>query len=232
MRIIFRCDPALMGILPPPIPAREAMPAWLKDMAPRMDSPLHARPVRTLKQCPPFVDAMRHGFMVLLPCDVQVSGGRFSWNWDCPPTSVGNMPRSPLSFHVHEQLAGSPQGRAGQAAIKFNSFWTIELPPGWSLYCTHPANRDDLPFRLLSGVVDSDRFFDAGINFPATWTDSSFEGTLPKGTPVAQCFPVPRESLTLDCQPFDEASATRFTETVSHMLETPGVYRKRYRVKR
>ena len=69
---------------------------------------------------------------------------------------------------------GAISGRAvcdrRQAAIKFNSFWTIELEPGWSLFATHPVNRDDLPFRLISGLVDADRFHDGGINFPAIWT--------------------------------------------------------------
>ena len=51
--------------------------------------------------------------------------------------------------------------------MKFNSFWTIQLDAGWSLFATHPVNRDDLPFRLLSGLVDADRFYDGGINFPA-----------------------------------------------------------------
>ena len=63
--------------------------------------------------------------------------------------------------------------------MKFNSFWTIELEPGYSLFATHPVNRADLPFRLLTGIVDSDRFTDVGILFPAVWTDANFEGVLP-----------------------------------------------------
>ena len=85
------------------------------------------RAIRTLKQCPPFVDAMAHGFVLLLPCDVQVHDGRFSWHWDLPAPAVPGHPRAPLSFHVPAQLEGSPLHRAGRAAIKFNSFWTIEL---------------------------------------------------------------------------------------------------------
>ena len=52
--------------------------------------------------------------------------------------------RAPLSFHVPAQLVDTPFALRGQAAIKFNSFWTIELEPGWSLFATHPVNRDDL----------------------------------------------------------------------------------------
>jgi hypothetical protein len=232
MKITFRCDPALRDALLPPVAAREALPEWLRRMPPRAPSPLHGRAIRTLKQCPPFVDAMVQGFMVLLPCELQVRRGRFSWQWELPAPSVPGHPRAPLSFHVPAQLQGSPMHDPARAAIKFNSFWTIELEPGWSLFCTHPVNRDDLPFRTLSGIVDADRFSDAGINFPARWTDEAFEGTLPRGTPVAQCFVVPREPAELVVECFTPERARRYAATVAQVLAEPGVYRRQHRVKR
>lgn len=232
MRITLRCDPALIDVLPRPRPAREALPEWLRAMAPRAHSELHGREIRTVKQCPPFVDAMSHGFMVLLPCDVKVSHGRFSWDWPLPPLQVEQHPRAPLSFHVPAQLQGLPFHDGRAAALKFNSFWTIELEPGWSLFATHPVNREELPFRLLSGVVDADRFSDAGINFPALWTRPDFEGLLPRGTPVAQCFAVPREPAELVYEAFSSERAQRYRETVEAVLAHPGIYRKRFRVKR
>jgi len=62
----------------------------------------------------------------------------------------------------------------GRAALKFNSFWTIELEEGWSLMATHPVNRATCRFALVTGLVDADRFSDGGINFPAIWTDHGF----------------------------------------------------------
>src|SRR5205807_3298339 len=114
----------------------------------------------------------------------------------------------------------------------FNSFWTIEFEEGWSLFATHPVNRSDLPFRLLSGIVDSDRFYDGGINFPAVWTDPGFCGVLRRGTPVAQCFPAPRSSPELVFATFDAARQAAYGNTVAEVLTKPGVYRKRFRVKR
>lgn len=32
MRIVFRCDPALIDRIPRPIPARRALPDWLREM--------------------------------------------------------------------------------------------------------------------------------------------------------------------------------------------------------
>jgi len=232
MNIIFRCDPALIELLPRPVPAREALPQWLRQMAPRAPSAVHQRSIRTLKQCPPFVDAMAHGFMILLPCDVTVRSGQFSWDWPLPTLSLHHHPRAPLSFHVPEQLAGSPLAHGPRSAIKFNSFWTIELEPGWSLLAAHPANRDDLPFRLVTGLVDADRFSDVGINFPAVWIDPAFDGVLPRGTPIAQCHAVPREAPTLVCEPMSEAHTQRYDALATAIMAGPGVYRQGYRSKR
>lgn len=232
MNIIFHCDPALIDLLPRPVPAKAMLPDWLRQMAPKALSAVHQRSIRTVKQCPPFVDAMTHGFMVLLPCDVTVKAGQFSWTWPLPELTVPGHPRAPLSFHVPEQVAGSPLAQGRRSALKFNSFWTVELPPGWSLMAVHPVNRDDLPFRLVTGLVDADRFNDVGINFPAVWTDPGFDGVLPRGMPIAQCYPVPREPISLSCEPMTAAHVAGYEAVASRIMAGPGVYRKGYRSKR
>lgn len=226
MKITFRCDPALIDVLPRPVLAKSALPEWLRSMAPRAPSELHQRSIRTVKQCPPFVDAMSHGFLIPLPCDVVVKQGRFSWDWSLPDLQTENQPRTPLSFHVPEQLSGSPLGRVGQSAVKFNSFWTIETDTGWSVMAVHPVNRDDLPFRLVSGLVDTDSFHAVGINFPAVWTDLDFEGSLPRGMPIAQCFVVPRHPCELVCEALDADHTAAFDSVAEQIKAGPGVYRK------
>jgi hypothetical protein len=222
----------LAEYLPRPILARGALPDWLRAMPATAYSAIHDREIRTLKQCPPVIDAMTYGFMILLPCDVIVDKGIFSWNWGVPSPVTEQHPRAPLSFHAPGQLTGSPFDIAGHAAIKFNSFWTIQVDDGWSLFATHPINRADLPFRLVTGLVDSDRFTNAGINFPAIWTEPDFSGVLARGTPVAQCFAVPRSMPDLVFEELDEQRQNAYSETVAAVLSTPGIYRKRFRAKR
>ena len=79
MRIVFRCDPALRDHLPPPLAARAALPDWLRAMPNRAFSPIHGQEVRTVKQCPPFVDAMAYGFVMPLPCDATVAWAGPVW---------------------------------------------------------------------------------------------------------------------------------------------------------
>ncbi|HVJ43825.1 MAG TPA: hypothetical protein VM639_20155 [Dongiaceae bacterium] len=232
MRIIFRCDPKLRDLLPPPIAARRALPDWIRQMPKDAFSDAHGQDVRTVKQCPPFIDAMSHGFIIPLPCDVTVRDGVLSWDWDLPPLSIEAHPRSPISFHVPAQVTGTPLHHQDRAVVKFNSFWTIELEPGWSLFATHPVNRTDLPFRLLTGLVDADRFTEVGILFPAVWSDPAFEGVLPRGTPIVQCFPVPREALQLDVETMSAAEIAQYEATAGALLSEHGVYRKRYRAAR
>jgi hypothetical protein len=222
----------LIDHLPRPASSRGTLPEWLRAMPATAFSAVHDREIRTLKQCPPVIDAMTYGLMVFLPCDIMVDRGAFSWDWAIPNPATDGHPRSPLSFHTASQVAGSPFGASGLAILKFNSFWTIEVEDGWSLFATHPVNREDLPFRLVTGLVDSDRFHNAGINFPAVWVEPDFCGVLPRGTPVAQCFAVPRTSPQLVFEAFDEARQTSYAKTVDDVLSMPGVYRKRFRARR
>jgi hypothetical protein len=57
---------------------------------------------------------------------------------------------------------------------------------------SHPANRFDLPFTTLSGIVDSDTALHEG-NLPF-FIKEGFEGLIPKGTPIFQIIPFKREN--------------------------------------
>ncbi|GAB0115936.1 hypothetical protein [Acidisoma sp. 7E03] len=232
MTITFRCDPALLDSLPRPVPARQALPDWLRAMPREAFSEMHGEALRTVKHCPPFVDAMSAGFVIPLPCDLMVADGRITWNWTLPPLAARHHPRAPISFHSPAQVEGTPLWSADQVVVKFNSFWTVELPEGWSLFATHPANRLDLPFRLLSGLVDADRFRDVPILFPALWVDPDFSGVLPRGTPVAQCLALPRAQPDLAYAGFTAEEAARYDATAERLLAETGVYRKDFRAPR
>src|ERR1700686_3307507 len=122
MRMTFRCDPALSDHLPRPVPARGALPDWLRAMTANARSEIHGREIRQVKQCPPFVDAMAYGVLILLPCDVTVDRGSCSGDWNIPEPLTSGHPRAPLSFHVAAQFPDAPFAREGQAGIKLTSF--------------------------------------------------------------------------------------------------------------
>ncbi len=227
--ITARCHPALEPILPKPVLAKSGLPDWLKAMPSEAPSDtLGGATVRTVKHCPPFLDAMGAGLLMPLACDLIMANGELSWDWDPPPMPDQLTSRAPIGVHVPEQLSGSPL-EDGHFAIKFMNFWALSVPEGWSLLFTHPLNRDDLPFRTLSGIVDCDRFGAGLVHFPAVWTDLAFTGALPVGTPISQIIPFQRNVLSVDIDVMseDEMAATRAVQEA--LQAEPGVYRKNYR---
>ena len=229
-RILARCHPALEPILPKPRPARGALPDWLRQMPSDVPAPsLGGDLVRTLKHCPPFLDAMGAGVMVPLACDLHVSGGEIRWDWDPPVITDAPITRAPIGVHVPEQASGAPLGLGDTLAIKFTSFWTLEVPEGWQLYFMHPANRADLPFLTLSGLVSADRFGLGYVHFPAVWTDPTFEGTLAAGTPVAQVLALPRAAPTLETRAMNQTEIAQSRDIQEALQAERGVYRKSFR---
>jgi hypothetical protein len=226
--IVFRCPPELEGILPRPIPAVRGLPDWFKALPQKAFSPISGDDVPTIKKCPPVIDAMTYGFLMPLACDLKVENGEFSWDRDVP-RGIASYSRSPIDFHHASQVAGTPFFDDDRFIIKFNNFWTIELPPGYSLLVTHPINRDDLPFTTLSGLVDVDLYSLSFVHFPARWRDPEFSGTLVKGTPVAQCLPIRREIWTEKFEVLTGSTAERFRDIGDAIFAGTGLYRQQFR---
>jgi hypothetical protein len=229
LKLKFRCTAELEGKLPAPIPATLGLPDWLKAMPTRAFNDINMRDEDTVKRCPPFVDAMTSGFLILLVCDLKVENGAMTWDNDLPLGGPLELPHSPIGFHDASQVAGSPLFESDRFIVKFHNWWTIEAPEGYSVFFTHPVNRFDLPFTTLSGLVDCDRYRDGFIHFPAHWHDLDFCGVLPKGTPIAQCVPVKRESWAVEtgCLTADEVE--RAHDLKNRIKRESGVYRRQFR---
>ncbi len=228
--VTFRCPPELEAILPRPLPAMLGLPDWFKALPQKAFNPVLQDDQFTVKKCPPFIDAMTSGFLLPLAADLKVENGEFSWDRDVPSGELNCYGRSPIDFHDGVQVAGTPLFDDDQFIIKFNNYWTIELPAGYSLLVTHPINRHDLPFMTLTGLVDADRYVDNFIHFPARWRDPAFTGTLPAGTPVAQCLPIKRDRWMAQFGTITGDAATRLRETTDAIKSDYDVYRRKFRV--
>jgi hypothetical protein len=229
MTLKFRCPPGLEKILPRPVPAVLGLPDWFKSLPLKAFNPSMGAEGFTVKKCPPFIDAMAYGFLIPLAIDLEVRDGEFSWNFNLPNGLIGEYSHSPIDFHDPSQAAGTPFFDDDRFIIKFNNFWTVEAPPGYSLLFTHPVNRSDLPFTTLTGLVDSDTFHYSPVHFPARGHDPDFNGVLPKGTPVAQCLPVKREIWNASFEELSAEGVTRMVETQDATDRKSGVYRREFR---
>lgn len=173
-----------------PLPAKRLLPNWFKRGESTFINPMDGEEYAGLKKCMPFFDAMVSGYYLTIPADIIVTRDK-----DGNPTFSSNDP----FFHQFEFI-GERKGDIGGTMPRpdgymhnhyiFKNFWSWKTPRGWSILVTHPFNAWDLPFRISSAIMDSDEFVGRG-NIPF-FLSSTFEGTIPKGTPFAQLIPIKR----------------------------------------
>jgi hypothetical protein len=100
--------------------------------------------------------------------------------------------------HGKDQISSekSPNPANPRPPMKFMNYWMIRAAPGYSLLFVPPLNRPDPRFTCMSGMVDSDGYFEY-VNFPFLFNEPNFHGIIPAGTPLVQVIPIKRDSLNL-----------------------------------
>jgi hypothetical protein len=188
--------------VPMPKPAKFYIPDWYKESAPffNYDNNSYSNklsfkeaglPNSTFKKCMPFFDTLSFGYIQETWCDIFIERKNqelyyhYSFTLDKdnpiistrPITSIAKMP-IPTEF--------------SDIFFHWSRVWNPVLPKGYSCLITHPLNRDDLPFRCFSGIIDSDKYFlDGKVGF---FIKEDFTGLIPKGTPMYQIIPFKRDS--------------------------------------
>lgn len=175
-----------------PQPASKLIPEWYKNTGSYVGNEKkpngNGGTSATVKRCMPVFDAMTAGYIIESPADVFVSikdGGQwFEW-------SDFNL----IAFHPIEQAPEHP-ARKPYPYPKWNNPWSIKTPKGYSTLFVQPFHRESI-FTILPGVVDTDQYTPP-INFPFVINDPTFEGLIPKGTPIAQVIPFKRDSWAMN----------------------------------
>jgi hypothetical protein len=188
-----------------PVPALKALPDWWGNMphyangATSLD--LGPGPNVTVKRCMSALDMLGAGYIMPLWSDVQISyseqdGSSMKWGTTTPVFETWGT----------SQVAGYelPEG-FDEPVFKYLQDWLIETPPGWSCLITHPYGYPNLPFRVISGIVDTDKL-KTQINTPLVFK-KGWEGILEKGTPMFQIIPIKRSAWQSE---FVQGSETDF----------------------
>jgi hypothetical protein len=188
------------GVLLPPEPGTRHVPEWYTSLAQhdRSNDERTLIPVNNhgtdgavvgTKMCPPFLDAMTAGYMYLLEddlyVDVDVNGfPTLSWKGNVFLVDKRPVVDLPIPNNTHPIHYG------------WRMNWYYKTPPGYSVLITHPMNRTDLPFQVLSGIVESDIW---GLPvFIAFFLNRNFRGVIPKGTPIFQIIPFKRDDWQME----------------------------------
>lgn len=180
-----------------PQPASKLLPDWYKNTDSyytKEKKPTHDNVIpETIKKCLPVFDAITSGYIIKTFADVFVTQNPneiyYSWN------SKLENGHDPLEFHKTAQAPQHPLRMGDNPYPKWHNPWSIKTPPGYSCLFITPLHRD-LPFSILPGIVDTDKFI-TNIHFPFVLTNTNFEGLIPIGTPMAQIIPFKRDSWKL-----------------------------------
>jgi hypothetical protein len=187
--------PEILDIAEKPLLASRNQPEWFSK-TPRYvhgerDVDHFNDPTSTIKKCMPVVDMMFAGYHIPLPSDVWLENAgennlSFKWSWD-----LGDVVS--LQKPDQHQLYPVPLG-CYPSVFKWINPWIVKTPPGWSCLFIHPQHHEELPFRCLSALVDTDKH-PAPVNFPF-FLRKGFNGLIPQNTPIIQVIPFKREKYT------------------------------------
>jgi hypothetical protein len=184
--------PEVEGFKTPATPASTVIPEWYKNIRPFTQGNKYSAQSAnqtnfTIKKCVPVLDAMSAGYTVCLQNDVVVEKNENDetvFNWK----SGGSLIESHSTNQIAEEFVPS---NYYPSPFKFMQMFGIKVPRGYSIWITHPVNRNDLPFLTLTGFVDADSYHEP-INFPF-FIQKDFVGIIKHGTPIAQIIPVKRD---------------------------------------
>lgn len=198
----------ILGSDADPVTAITQIPRWYKELKKYIvgtEMPYKSKALKDLKMCGPYRDAMTYGYLLITPCEIEITRmadgtPELTWNALYPHHVVDF--RGDVTQKENQGYGMPVPAGCNPIMFAFRAAWGIRLPKGYSCLITQPLNRDDLPFQLSSGIIDSDLWHHGG-NIPFFLKDS-FTGIIPKGTPFAQIIPLKRESWKNVIAPINE----------------------------
>ena len=197
----------------PPRPARDFIPEWYKVIPQFLtDKPdyMTAAPGlnTTVKRCMPYYDAMTGGYIQSTWADIYVT---IDYDKDGNHIVTTNSPlRIPGTemIRTRQYPKGVPIQKMpdGYHPIEFvwMENWVADTPKDVSIMFQHPANRYDLPFVTLSGIVDADYGYVSGQGTIPFYIKKEYtEFLIPEGTPMYQLVPMVRRNWKYELEKYD-----------------------------
>lgn len=187
-------------MIAPPEPAGKHLPDWYKEQ-PALSGDklsLNSSGVHngTIKKCMPVLDDITAGYYILCASDILVNKDEngdlnFTWSLDINEGAFPEPFPPLISTHGFMQISHLPiPDGFSRYPFKFNNYYRIKTPKGYSCLFRHPSWVFNTPFYTLSGLVDTDKH-PTPINFPFLIKDN-WEGVIEAGTPLVQIIPFRR----------------------------------------
>jgi hypothetical protein len=179
-----------------PYPAVKSLPKWYTDEVPYEPHPadrslndgrVHVRngaSNATFKKCTPLLDSMSAGYIVPLWTDIQLVAGEI-------PDMHWKAIHPVFSRHGEMTKRMTPPPGYNSQVFKYSNCWIPQTPKGYSCLIISPLGHNDLPFKAIPAIVDTDKST-LELVFPV-WIKDNFSGIVEKGTPIAQIIPFKRD---------------------------------------
>jgi len=218
-KTIFTTEAYLKDIIPPPVPARTKLPNWYRHLPNFVEGPDKFMG-RTLKRCPPVLDAMSAGYILTTPAEIEVrvneEGDIVDWKSDFVVPVI--------EAHTKEQIGKHP--KSNLPPLKFLNYWQVTTTKGWSTLFTPLLSQEDSLFTPMSGIVETDKYFEY-VNFPGFLNFKGTTKTIPRGYPLVQAVPFRRgmdkKAIIRGMTPKEEA---KLRETRMKRTSQPSLYRE------
>lgn len=219
--------PTLRGIIEPPTPITKANMKWWQSITAQYNPELGtgSEPSAWVKKhrvggsaraCPAITDVLTHGYVMYSGIDVyfdttddEVKAQRVQ---GVPQDRDGNEILYRNDPWQTNDILYTPAGFSPQT-FKMDPMYGIRTDEGYSVLITSIFYRDDLPWRFMDAIIDSDKF---GVyDHISFWIKNDFKGVVKQGTPMFQVIPFKREDFEMVIRDYDENQ---------HVSQSHGVY--------
>ena len=186
----------MLEVLDRPYPSITKLPKWIAStpsyIGGKRSVDVYNDPTSTVKKCLPVMDSITAGYHIPLHSDVWVENEQDDPNtinirWSFESIQV-------VDIQKQEQMGSYPiPDGYYPTAFKWINPWIIKTPPGWSCLFTHPLHSDNVPFKCMTSIVDTDKF-PLPVNF-VFFLKKKFSGLIEKETPIIQVIPFKRNDF-------------------------------------
>ena len=217
-----------------PYPAVKQLPEWFTKASPHYgsqkfpnDRKLHFRDREannTYKKCVPLLDSLSAGYLIPLWADVMIEQGDGFPEIYCKTIDA--------VFSLHGQPSREIPAPAGydQVVYKYLNCWIPQTPKGYSCLITSPLGYNNLPFKAVPAIVDTDSST-LELVFPM-WVKTGFEGIVEKGTPMVQIIPFKRDDWDSTFDYYEDGQYKNVIEEKNFNSTMVGHYLKNHHSKK
>lgn len=218
--------PTLRDVITPPSPVSKANMKWWNSIEQRYSPELgignepsawvrNNRVGGSARTCPAISDAITHGYVLYSGTDVYfdttVDPVRAQRTLGVPTDQDGNEILYRNDLWQTKDVLFTPTGFNPQT-FKLDPMFGIRTEKGYSVLITSIFYRDDLPWRFMDSIIDTDTF--PLYDHVSFWIKNDFSGVVKQGTPMFQVIPFKREGFDMEITPLDEFSRVSHSHAV------------------